>query len=267
VIIQIRALFRAAFLTDVSYRVAMMTSLVGLAATTVPVYFISRAVQPVVAESIRTQGGQYFGFVLIGMLVLNFVNSACTAIPGAVSSGIRTGTLEVLLATPTNVPTLLAGMAAYPLTWTLIRGLVLLAAGQMLGAHFAWDGMLPALAVLVLLVLAHLPFGLLGAAMLLVFRTTGPLSQGVVVLSLLLGGVYYPTEVIPAGFGVAANFLPLTYGLRAIRSVFLGSAAPGVIAGDVGILLLFTVGLTLIGWAALAAALRHARRNGALAHY
>ena len=264
---RIRALLRAAFLTDVSYRVGMVTSLAGLVATTIPVYFISRAIQPVVEESIRTQGGQYFAFVLIGMLTLNFINSACTAIPGAISSGIRTGTLEVQLATPTTVPTLLVGMAAYPLIWTFVRGLVLIATGQILGAHFAWHGLLPALAVLVLVVLAHLPFGLMGAAMLLVFRTTGPLLQGVVVLSLLLGGVYYPPEVIPGGLSLVANFFPLTYGLRAIRSAFLGGAAPGAIATDVGMLLLFTVALTLIGWAALAGALRHARRNGALAHY
>jgi ABC-2 type transport system permease protein len=261
------ALVRAAFLTDASYRVAMLTSLAGLIATTIPVYFISGAIQPVVAESIATQGGQYFAFVLVGMMAVNFVHSACSALPGAVSSGIRSGTLEVMLATPTPVPTLLAGMVGYPLIWTLLRAAVLLLTGAVLGARFAPGGALPAAAVLALIVLAYLPFGLLGAALLLVFRTTGPVLQGVVVLSLLLGGVYYPTEVIPAPLRVFSSVLPLTYGLRALRRTLLDGAPPAAVAGDVAALLGFTAVLLAAGSLALAAALRHARRQGTLAQY
>lgn len=264
---EILALTRAAFLTDTSYRLATVTSLVGLVVTTIPVYYIAEAVQPVVSESIHAQGGQYFAFVLAGMIAINFVHAACSALPGAVSSGIRTGTFEVLLASPAPVPVLLAGLVVYPLAWTMLRGAVLLLAGAALGAQLFPSGLVGATVALALIVLAYIAFGLLGSALLLVFRTTGPVLQGVVVLSLLLGGVYYPTEVIPSPLRLFADIIPLTYGLRALRRMLLDGAPFSAVVGDLSVLLVMAVVLFSMSSLVLAAALRHARRQGTLAHY
>jgi ABC-2 type transport system permease protein len=264
---RVAALARAGFLTDASYRVGMLVSLGGLVAATVPVYLIARAMQPLMADSIAGQGGDYFGFVLLGMMATYFVATACSALPGAVASGVRSGTLEALLATPAPLPALLAGLAAYPLLWTLLRATVLLAAGAALGARFAWPGVAAGLVVLALVVLAYLPFGLMGAALLLAFRTTGPLLQGVLAASILLGGVYYPVEVVPGWLRPAAEAVPLGYGLRALRMALLEGAPPAALARDAGVLALMAAGWMAAGSAALAAALRHARRAGTLGQY
>ena len=137
---RVAALARAGFLTDASYKVGMLVSLAALVATTVPVWLIARAMQPLMADAIDAQGGEYFAFVLVGMVATYFVATACNALPGAVSSGVRSGTLEALLATPAPLPALLAGLAAYPLLWTLLRAVVPLAAGgvfQLSGNAFA----------------------------------------------------------------------------------------------------------------------------------
>lgn len=261
------ALARAGFLTDASYRVGMLVSLAGLVATTVPVYLLARAMQPLMAESIDAQGGEYFAFVLVGMMATYFVATACNALPGTVSSGVRTGTLEALLATPAPLPSLLGGLVAYPLLWTLLRAVVLLAAGAILGARFAWGGAAAGALILGLIVLAHLPFGLIGAALLLAFRTTGPLLQGVVVVSILLGGVYYPVEVVPEWIRPAAHAVPLGYGLRALRMALLEGAPVAALARDVAVLSAMAIGWMTIGAGALRLALRHARRAGTLAQY
>lgn len=264
---RVLALARAGFLTDASYRVAMIFSLAGLVATLVPVYLIARAMQPLMEGAIRGQGGEYFAFVLLGMMTTYFVATACNALPGAVSSGVRNGTLEALLATPAPLPSLLAGLAAYPLAWTLLRGCVLVATGALLGARFAWGGAAGSLVILALIVLAYVPFGLIGAALLLAFRTTGPLLQGVLTVSMLLGGVYYPTHVIPEWIRPLSAAVPLTYGLRALRRTLLEGASPLAVAGDVGMLALFAIGGMMIGAGALAMGLRYARRTGTLAQY
>lgn len=264
---RVLALARAGFLTDASYRVGMLVSLAGLVATTVPVWLIARAMQPLMADSIRAQGGEYFGFVLLGMMATYFIATACNAIPGAVASGVRSGTLEALLATPTPLPVLLAGLAAYPLLWTLLRAIVLLGAGAALGARFAWGGAAGGVLILGLIVLAYLPFGLIGAALLLAFRTTGPLLQGVLVVSMLLGGVYYPPEVVPGWIRPAADLVPLGYGLRALRMTLLEGAPPGAVAADVAVLVAFAAGWMTIGAGALLLSLRYARRTGTLAQY
>jgi ABC-2 type transport system permease protein len=263
----ILALARAGFLTDASYRLGMLVSLGALVATTVPVYLISRAMQPLMADSIAGQGGDYFTFVLLGMLAAYFVATACNALPGAIASGIRSGTLEALLSTPAPLPVLLAGLAAYPLLWTLLRAALLLAAGAALGARFAWEGALAGFVILLLIVLAYVPFGLMAGALLLAFRTSGPLLQGVVVASMLLGGVYYPVEVVPAWIQPAAEAVPLGFGLRALRMALLEGAPPSALLPDVAVLAAMAAGWMAAGAAALAVALGHARRAGTLGQY
>lgn len=262
-----RALVRAVWLAASSYRVGMLTSLGSLLLTVVPVYFIAHALQPMMAASIKSQGGEYFGFVLVGMIALMFLGVAVNSLPGVIGGSVGSGTLEAYLGTPTPLPTILAGLVSYDFLWASARALILLVAGAVLGAQLAWGRSLAAAAILALVVLAYLPFGLLGAAFMLWFRTTGPMPRGVIALSGLLGGVYYPTQVIPSWLHTVSAGIPLTYGLRALRQVVLENAPLSRVAGDVGILLLFVVGLGAVGTLAFARALRDARRTGSLTQY
>jgi ABC-2 type transport system permease protein len=141
------------------------------------------------------------------------------------------------------------------------------AAGVVLGARLAWHG-LPALSlILFLLVLAYGSIGLVGAALLLRFRTTGPLLNGVLMGSALLGGVYYPTQVIPSWLQDLSKAMPLSYGLRAARQVVLLGQPFTAVAHDVLTLALCVTVLLPVGILSVAIALRYARTSGTLSHY
>jgi ABC-2 type transport system permease protein len=264
---KVLALVRASWLTALSYRLNMVISVGSLLVTLIPLYFIAHALQPTMGSIIRLEGTEYFGFVLVGTIAYFFVTSAVTAVPGAVTAGIGTGTLEALLSTPTSLPVLLTGMTGYGFIWAAVRAVVILAGGWVLGAHIVWDRSLAATGILALIVVAYLPFGILTAALVLAFRTTGSLPQGILVLSGLLGGVYYPTRVIPAWIQQGSAAMPLTYGLRALRRVLLDGAPLAQVASDLEILVALT-GVLLVGSIyALVRALRYARRSGTLTHY
>lgn len=250
-----------------SYRLQTVLSFAGLVFTVVPLFFIAQAVQPVMANSIRAEGGDAFGFLLMGTIAILLVTVALSVIPNAVAGGIGTGTLEALLATPTSMPTLFAGMVAFPLLMASLRAAVLLVSGVLLGMHISPAGLPAALVAVGLLLLAHLAIGLGGAAMVLAFRTAGPLSRLVLVASTLLGGVYYPTHVIPSWLQSVSEILPLSYGLRAVRMLLLQGAPLAAVARDLGILAGETALLLALGIAALSIALRHARHQGTLAQY
>src|SRR4051812_25600281 len=104
---KILAFVRLDFLSAVSYRIQTLLSFTGLALSAVPIYFIAKALQPVMAEAIRGEGAEYFGFVLLGLVATEFVLVGLMTLPMAMGSGIRTGTLESLFVTPTAWPTLL----------------------------------------------------------------------------------------------------------------------------------------------------------------
>jgi ABC-2 type transport system permease protein len=261
------ALLRAGWLSALSYRLEMALSVGGLLVLVVPLYFVAHALQPVMADSIRGQGGDYFAFVLVGIMAIHFLGPAVNALPGAVGSSIRSGTLEALLGTPASRASLLGGLVAYDLTWAVVRAAVLATAGIALGAWLEPAALLPALGVMALIVAAHLPFGLLAAALVLAFRTPGPLPRVAIAASVLLGGAYYPTEVIPDALRVASAAMPLTYGLRALRGLLLEGASPAAVAPDVAVLAVFAAGLLAVGALVFAAALRYARGAGTLAQY
>lgn len=257
-------MLRASCLTALSYRTRMLLSLAGLLVPVVPLYFVANALQPAMADAIRHEGHHYFGFVLVGTIAFSFVPAAAQSFPSTVGSGIASGSLEGLVATPAGMPAIVAGTTGYALLWHALGAVLMLAAGAALGVSVVWRQLPAALLVLALVVLAHLPVGLIGAAMILAFRTMGPLMPGVLIVSSLLGGVYYPTHVIPSWLERVSAFVPLTYGLRPLRRLMLDGASLREVLPDLGMLLLFTVVLFGIGSGVLAAALRYARRAGTL---
>jgi len=261
------ALTRASWQTLSSYRVQMLLAFAGLLTTVVPLYFISGALQPIMANAIKSQGGQSFGFLVVGLTVATLITVAVSSLPSAVSAGISSGVLEAMLATPTSTPALLAGLGAFDMLWALFRQLIFVTVAWLLGANLLPAQALPGLAVLGLIILAHIPIGLIGASLVLAFRTAGPLPKAVLMVSAFLGGVYYPTTVIPSWLQSISAFLPLTYGLRALRQVVLEGAPLAAVAPDLLALAFATVMLSAVGIAAITAGFRYARRNGTLAQY
>lgn len=261
------ALIRASWLTASSYRLALVMSIAALLTSVVPLYFVANALQPVMADTIAGQGSQYFGFVIVGIAVMGFLPVTVRTLPTAFSGGINTGTLEALVGTPTRLPALVVGMTGYEFLWTVLRALIVLAGAALLGAEFALGGAAQTVLVLALTMLAYVPIGLLGAAMVLVFRTPGPLPAIANLSATFLGGVFYPTSVIPSWLEHVSAVVPLTYGLRALRRALLEGAPLSASRSDILVLVGMDVVLLAIGVSALVAAMRHARRSGSLSQY
>ena len=261
------ALIRSNWLAASSYKMGFLFSFGSLVLSVVPIFFVTRALQTTMAEVIRGQGDQYFAFLVVGLVSLNLVSSTIYALPGALQTSTSTGTLEALLATPTSIASLLAGLSGYDVLFSVARGFLMLLAAGILGAHVAWLQLGASLPIIALMVLAHLPIGIITAAMVLAFRTRGPLPQLVMLASSFLGGVYYPTTVIPGWIKSISAFLPLTYGLTSLRAVLLEGRSLVSVWRELLILGGFTVVALLVSAAAFSAALRYARRIGNLAQY
>lgn len=264
---EILALIRAHWLTQTSYRLRTVFGMLSILVSVVPLYFVSDALQPVMADSIQDEGGQYFGFLIVGTAATLLITAAVNQLPNAVSSGISRGTFEAMLSTPTPLPALLAGMIGSGILWTFIRMMVIVVGAWIFGAPIHFGSSLLALAILFLTLLAYLPVGLTATALVILFRTAGPLPQGATYLSILLGGVYYPTKVIPDWIQILSDWIPLTYGLRAVRRVLLEGAGLERVLPDVGMLLLFVIVLLALACLAFSLAYQHAKRAGTLAQY
>ena len=261
------ALTRAAWLEARSYRFSMFMQFASLAWVVIPIYFIAGALQPTMAGTIASESQQYFSFVLVGSVALSFVTQAMATLPNAIGGGISSGYFESLLMTRAPLPAILAGLASYGHLRTTVRGAFMIAVGALLGAKVAWSGVLPALLILPLLLLAHWGISLMSSALVIAFRTPGPLTQIVVTLSVFFGGVYYPVSAIPSWLGAIASVTPMAYGLRALRKVLLQGESLAAVGTDIAFLLASGTVLLLVGAVSIQTALRYARRSGTLGAY
>jgi ABC-2 type transport system permease protein len=258
------ALMRAGYLTATSYRLATVLSLVGLVVSVVPLYFIAGALQPVVEASIANEGGDYFGFLVTGIAATTVLVAAVSAVPGVIGGSLGSGTLEALLVTRTPLPVLLVGMSGYPFAQSLLRAAILLLGAQLVGVEFAWRALPLVLLLVLLMSVAYAAMGVVAAALVLIFRTSGPLITAVIAGSGLLGGVYYSTSVIPDWLQHLSAIVPLTYALRAMRMLLLGGAGLGEVIHDLSALTFLAATSLGVSIVAFTAALRHARRSGTL---
>ena len=261
------ALTRAAWRTAKSYRVSFVLSFASLAITIVPVYFVANALQSFMASVIAEEGREYFGFVLLGTAILTLVSAALSSFSSAVSGGLSSGFFEALLVTPTSIPALLAGQTGYAFAWALARVVLLIAAGSALGVDVHWLRLPEGLLITSIVIAAYSGIGLAAAALVVSFRTNATIPQAVLVASTLLGGVYFPSSVLPPILGPVAEWLPLTPGLRALRQTLLLGYPLSSVWNDLVQLLGLTAACVLVGVTALRWAFAYARRAGSLAQY
>jgi ABC-2 type transport system permease protein len=127
-----------------------------------------------------------------------------------------------------------------------------------------WAG---AVLILPLAIASFVGIGVLSAAFILYFKRGDPIQFFLVAVSGLLGGVFYPPEVMPSWLAALSELLPITHALRGIRACLLQGSTPFEVWPEIRALLLFVLILVPLGLAAFALALRKARDEGSLVSY
>ncbi len=112
------ALVRAAFLTATSYRLRFVQSILTSVVSVVPVFFVARALQPMMGPTIKNEGSDFFAFLVVGFVVMSFVVICVDTLPTQVGSDINNGFFEALLGAPVGTPSILVGMVSYPILFT-----------------------------------------------------------------------------------------------------------------------------------------------------
>jgi ABC-type polysaccharide/polyol phosphate export permease len=115
--------------------------------------------------------------------------------------------------------------------------------------------------------LSFVAIGLVGAALVLIFRRAAAATGWLVAVLSLAGGELFPRNLLPRWFRVLGNLSPYTQALRLIRSAVLEHAGWADGAATLLILIVMSLVAGAIGIGSLALALRHARRTGSLGQY
>ncbi len=263
-----RAFFLLGLQDALSYRVAFALRLVAVALSLTSFYYMARFIDMGRAPLLSPYGGDYLGFLLVGMVVINLQHSTISAYPVGIRQAQLSGTLEAMLATPTPGWQILLCSPAYSFVTSFLWAGCYLAAGiGIFGVRFGPVGW-PALGLtLPLCILAFASLGLLGGALTMLLRRGDPISLFIGGVSALLGGVMYPLGVLPPWMRALGRLLPITHTLEMTRRAVFAGATLAELAGPLADLSIFCLLALPAGALAFSFTLRRARRDGSLTHY
>jgi ABC-2 type transport system permease protein len=263
----LRAFLRRDWTIDISYRAAFGFELIGTLLLVATFYYLSGVVDNPGFSAREGLSGGYFGYVAVGLALVQIVQVSFTSFARKLRDEQTTGTLEALVATPTSTSVIILSSAAYELLRATFWGLVLmLLSVTLFGLELDTDpiSVMVAVAALVGCIGLFASLGVGIAAFTVIYKRGVGMLTFVVTALALLGGVYFPISTLPEPLETIGRLLPFTWALDVARAALLG--------GDVDLLqlggLVAAVAILLpIALVVFRAAVNKSCRAGTLAQY
>jgi ABC-2 type transport system permease protein len=215
--------------------------------------------------------------LVVGALLWNFLSILYNEIAMSVAYERWEGTLEYTFMAPVPRLVHLIGLSLFALCnsivnmTTVVLGLMLLTDLTLSGANFAGVAV-----VLIASTMAFVGLGVMAAALPVMSPERGAEATHIFQGSLLLvSGVYYPVEVLPAWLRPISALSPATYTLSACRKLMgvgdpattqhhLAGAPLSAVAGELGVLAIMGVVLVPMGLLVFGGVERWAKQTGRL---
>lgn len=249
-----------------SYRVSMMMRMFEIWYFAISFYFIDAFVGDI--EVLDNLDGGYFEFVLIGSIVTSFSRTGISSFSALISEEQDDGTLEVLLASPTPMSTLLLGSFIVPFIFMAVENTILVAVGLgIFGSGIPVAGLIRSLPMLLLTTLSFVPVGVLGAAFIIMAKRGDPFSALANRVAILLSGALYPVAILPGWLQSISEVIPATYSIRAVRALTQQGASFGDVVDELAIVLGFVAVMLPLSLMVFSRAVNVARRMGVLGTY
>ncbi|MHC5038988.1 MAG: ABC transporter permease [Planctomycetota bacterium] len=205
-------------------------------------------------------------YLVIGAVMWGFLSLMFHEVSECVAWERWEGTIEYTFMAPIHRATHLVGQCSFAIIYGMFRSVAILCiAALFFGLSFSTANLPAAALALVVGSLSFLGMGLMGAVLPLLSPEKGAQATHIVqAVVLLLSGVYYEVEVLPAWLIPLAKVCPGTYALRSIRRAILEGATAGDLVGDFIVLLISGVILIPLGLWIFRLAETWAKRTGRL---
>ncbi|HIC89648.1 MAG TPA: ABC transporter permease [Anaerolineae bacterium] len=253
---------------EAGYPVALVLRFADVFFSSFLFYFLARLIGGAADSLLAPYGGDYFAFVIIGVAFAGYFSVGLSSFARNLREAQTTGTLEAMLLTPTRLSTVVLSSGLWDYSFTTLRVVVYFLLGVLVfGMDMEGGNYLAALVILALTIVSFSALGILAASFIMVLKRGDPVTWLFTTVFSLLGGVYYPVELLPRPLRLVAELVPVTPALRAMRLALLQGAGWDMLGRDVLALVGFCLLLLPVGLYGFRYAVRHARVDGSLAHY
>ncbi len=207
-------------------------------------------------------------YVVIGYLFMGFLNTALWGMGFALRKEQFYGTLESVFVAPVPRWVYVGGMALHS---TMHQGIIIVVQMVLLQLIFHLfidaSGLLPAMGVVALMLIALYGIGMMVASLALIFKAGWIIAEALHAVISVVTPIAYPLAVLPIFLQKTAHFLPTTYGILTIRHFLIGEDMGFSVATSLLRLSLLCVGWAAFGLFVFSVVDRKTRREGTLGHY
>src|SRR5574340_1510516 len=154
--------------------------------------------------------------------------------------------LKSVMVAPVSRSTIFTGKALGGMTNSLIQITILLVVGFIIGVHFTPLGIVETIVVILLLSFALTSLGLAIGSYMTSLEGFQMIVSFVVFPLFFLSGALFPLDKLPTWLSILTTIDPATYSVDALRNIILGIGSKSL-GLDMSILILFTIGLGLVG--------------------
>ena len=233
----VAAFLRRDFRINISYRVGFAFQSVSIVLQLALFFYLSRVVDNAKFAASQNLNEGYFGYAAVGLALLTIVSVSLSSFSYKLREEQTTGTLEALMATPRSPSLLVLSSAVYDMIRATVTGLLLIAAAvAIFSLRLDLDPASIGVATVALVGCLALftSLGVAVAAFTIVFKRGTMLLALVVTALALLGGVYFPIEVLPDPHRVGCQRASVHLGSRCVPGVpARGSRGRGAAGGGV----------------------------------
>lgn len=255
-------------LITVSYRFEFLLQTVTAIFSIAILYYIGQLVDKAKFPFLQAYGGSYFGFIVIGMSFSAYFGISINTFFGNIRDGQLTGTLEIILASPTRLFTFLFSSALWSFIYTTIRVSLYIFIGILaFDLKIGSVNIFAALVIFILSIFCFVGVGIIIAALVLVVKRGESAVKIALGASSILSGLIFPVDLLPPLLQKIAHFLPLTYTYRGLRLSILEGHSFAQLQGDMAVLFAFAVFFILISVIVFPYAVSAAKVRGSLAQY
>jgi len=209
----------------------------------------------------------YFGFVVVGLALISVMYS-CFSIPELVRQELIAGTFDRLVLSPFGAIRSVIAMTLFPMLYSfVIAGLTLAIGCVLYGLQLHWSTVPLSIPVMMLTLLAFLPFGLLFASLTVVVKQGNVGTSWLIALLSIIGGLYFPIALLPHWVQIASKLQPFTAATDVLRHLLVGSPVEGSTGAAILKLAGFAAVLLPASILILARAIHTGQRRGTIIEY
>jgi ABC-2 type transport system permease protein len=246
-----------------TYRTQLVSQFLGPLFTITLFYYISHLVT---ARTIHSPGG-YFGFVIVGLVIVQILTISLGVMPVSVRQELVSGTIERFLVSAHGPVNGIVGTMLFPLINAVFAGVLTLAlAALVFGLPLASTALL-AIPVSLLGILAFMPFAFFLVALVMAFKQAASATQFIIAGLAIVGGLYFPARVLPEWIRWTSEVQPFTPATDLLRHLLVDTPLQQSAGLDLLKLAGFVAVLLPAGFALLRLAIRYGQRTGTVAEY